>query len=227
MDPHLMPAFVEQLTAAAPLLEQICTTASTAAESRNADLLNSAVASYIKVISDACLASGMKIKGVKTDKDRWLRKVTRIPPSVATREQRKAFKREHKKGVRRCDVAGLHNQHDRPRKQIDRSRKARRALGARKLERLLKEDPRGFHKHYRKPPSPMLVPPEKVDVHFKDVLGGEPPDLPIPPIMPGTVPSAESIEGLQQTPFSMEELVVALKKIKNRASMLCICVNCA
>ena len=105
MDPHLMPAFVEQLTAAAPLLEQICTTASTAAESRNADLLNSAVASYIKVISDACLASGMKIKGVKTDKDRWLRKVTRIPPSVATREQRKAFKREHKKGMTRCDVA--------------------------------------------------------------------------------------------------------------------------
>ena len=40
MDPHLMPAFVEQLTTAAPLLEQICTTASTAAESRNADLLN-------------------------------------------------------------------------------------------------------------------------------------------------------------------------------------------
>ncbi|KAG7668437.1 hypothetical protein KSW81_002321 [Nannochloris sp. 'desiccata'] len=56
--------------------------------------------------------------------------------------------------------------------------------------------------------------------HFEQLLGAEAPDLPVPPVVPGTVPPVESIKGLLQTSFSMEKLTVALKKVRNGAAML-------
>jgi Reverse transcriptase (RNA-dependent DNA polymerase)/Endonuclease/Exonuclease/phosphatase family len=218
IDPQLLPDFIENVAVAAPLLEQICAAARTAAESKNAEMLNKAVAEYIKVISDACLASGMKIKEVKTDKDRWAKKVNRPPPSI--REQRKILRRAHRKSVKECDREAIAFRRRNLRRLADQDRKLRRAIGVRGLERLIKEDPKEFYKHYKKPPSLTLASTSDLSDHFEGLLGAEAPDLPVPPILPGTVPPAENIERLQQAPFSMEELSPALKKVKNRASML-------
>ena len=88
------------------------------------------------------------------------------------------------------------------------------------LERLLKEDPREFYKRYRSAPSPTLVSHNDLSSHFEKLLGADPPDLPVPEIVPGTVPPAENLGGLQQTPFSVEEVSAALRKVRNGAAML-------
>ncbi|KAG7674687.1 hypothetical protein KSW81_000328 [Nannochloris sp. 'desiccata'] len=59
---------------------------------------------------------------------------------------------------------------------------------------------------------PLAVCWNDLSSHFEQLLGAEAPDLPVLPVVPGTVPPAESIEGLLQTHFSMEKLTVALKK---------------
>ncbi|KAG7668447.1 hypothetical protein KSW81_005215 [Nannochloris sp. 'desiccata'] len=58
---------------------------------------------------------------------------------------------------------------------------------------------------------PLAVCWNDLSSHFEQLLGAEAPDLPVLPVVPGTVPPAESIEGLLQTHFSMEKLTTAWK----------------
>ncbi|KAG7668776.1 hypothetical protein KSW81_003798 [Nannochloris sp. 'desiccata'] len=218
IDPKLLPAFKAELQAAAPLLEQICVAANDTAESKNANMLNTAEADLRKVLSNACVAAGMKIKGAAPDKDRWARKMNKLPPALKL--QQKQARSTHRRAVRECDVEAIVTNRNNVKRSHRNIRKARRSLGAKRLERLLKFDPKEFYQKYRRPPSPTLVSQSDLSNHFEQLLGAEPPDLPVPPIVPGTVPPPESIEGLLQTPFSMEELLPALKKVRNGAAML-------
>ncbi|KAG7674691.1 hypothetical protein KSW81_000332 [Nannochloris sp. 'desiccata'] len=219
IDAALLPVFAEKIAAAAaPLLEQICIAATAAAELKDADMLDKAVDDYNRVVSNACADAGMRKKGVVTDKDRWAKSINKSPLPI--RQQARAAKRARKRMLRKCDIGALANAQKKLRKVTDKSRKARREIGVKRLERLLKDDPRRFYKYYRKPPSPTLVSNGELSKHSENLLGAEPPDLPIPPVVPGTVPPPENIEGLLQTPFSMEELSPVLKKIKNQAGMI-------
>ncbi|KAH7617055.1 putative LINE-1 retrotransposable element ORF2 protein [Nannochloris sp. 'desiccata'] len=218
IDPKLLPAFKAELQAAAPLLEQICVAANDTAESKNANMLNTAEADLRKVLSNACVAAGMKIKGAAPDKDRWARKMNKLPPALKL--QQKQARSTHRRAVRECDVEAIVTNRNNVKRSHRNIRKARRSLGAKRLERLLKFDPKEFYQKYRRPPSPTLVSQSDLSNHFEQLLGAEPPDLPVPPIVPGTVPPPESIEGLLQTPFSMEEMLAALKKVRNGAAML-------
>ncbi len=122
--------------------------------------------------------------------------MTRTPLSASIREHWKQAKRDRKRSIRKCRLLVVAKQRNMLQKLTDKSRKARRAVGMHRLERLLKTEPREFYKHYRKPPT--SVPQEELSDHFEELLGAEPPDLPVPPIIPGTTPPPESIEGLQR-----------------------------
>lgn len=220
IDDLLLHAFKEKITAATLILQEICTAAIAAAESKDACMLNKVVADFNRVIDNACARAGMKMKRNKENKDRWVRAVTRLPPSASIREQRKISRRASRKPVRQCNTSIIAHQRKKLKELTNKARIARRALGTRGLERLLKDDPKEFYRKYRKPPTPTLVSNDELSDHFEDLLGAEPPDLPVPVAVPGTVPPPENIEGLPQTPFSMEELLTALKKVRNGASML-------
>ncbi|KAH7621264.1 hypothetical protein NADE_006529 [Nannochloris sp. 'desiccata'] len=102
IDPKLLPAFEGELQAAAPL--QICVAANDAAESKNANMLNTAEADLRKVLSNACVAAGMKIKGATPDKDRWARKMNKLPPALKL--QQKQARSTHRRMQLKQDLIG-------------------------------------------------------------------------------------------------------------------------
>ncbi len=97
--------------------------ASGAAENKDESLLKENVVHYLELALDALKSVEMKEEKISTAKDRWLRKVTRTPPSASIREQRKQAKRDRKRSIRKCRLSVVAKQRKTLQKLTDKSRK--------------------------------------------------------------------------------------------------------
>jgi hypothetical protein len=221
VDPAKLDAFVERLHEVAGDLFL----AGMLAEGEDAGALDAAALALDNVVFDAAVAVGMRVRNRSKPPD-WLRRVQR-PPAIRRQVQAARYLRAARQGrrqaVRGCDFAAAEHAREQMRRLLQREhREVRRARGAKQLEALLRSDPKEFYRHYRKraPPPPSSITPAEFGRHFQQLLGGIPPDLPVPPPAAGALPPAAEALGLSQELFSVEELGGALHKVRNGSAVL-------
>ena len=221
VEPEKLDAFVERLHEVVGDLFF----AGMLAEGEDAGALDAAALALDNVVIDAAVAVGMRVRN-RSKPPGWLRWVQR-PPAIRRQVQAARHVRAAREGrrhaVRGCDFAAAEHAREQVRRLLRRERRdMRRAGGAKRLEALLRSDPKEFYRHYRKraPPPPSSISPAEFGRHFQQLLGGIPPDLPVPPLAAGALPPAAEALGLSQELFTVEELGSALHKVRNGSAVL-------
>jgi hypothetical protein len=211
LQPHLLPAFADHLSESV-VIQQLAAVQAMVLRGDAGDL-DSAAAALDTVVVAALEAAGMQRRAPR--QPGWLRRVRREP---AIQRQLRAVRKERRRAVREPHLAAAAAARAKYRQLQRRQQREVRRMGGKKLEDLLRADPKEFYRRYRQrpPPPPSAISAAQFGRHFKGVLGGKPPDQPIPPADPSYV----APQGLPQGPLNEEELLAAIKRVKNSSSVL-------
>lgn len=185
-----------------------------------AEALNEAARDLNTIFVAAAISAGMKEKEEKPPQPPWMLRVERRP--FVERSGRRALRRHRRQALRSWQLAAAREVSRQLRQLDSRGRRRVRWKNAQRLETLLKDQPKEFYRRYRdkRASTSSSITPEEFGRHFETLLGGQPPNLPLPLIVPGSIPLEDQMSGLVQEPFSQEEVCESLKKVRNGSVVL-------
>ena len=154
--------------------------------------METGVLRFHRLVLEACKEAGMRERHEEKQPG-WVRRVQRPPP---VQRELRTIRRQRRNAVRHAQVVVAAQLRGRLRSLTHQQRRVRKAIGGRRLAKLLKEDPKEFYKHYRQKPAPLpsSITPASLVSHFQQLLGSDPPEIPVPELADGAAPSLEQME---------------------------------